>query len=166
MSRETSTGKQFEDVIELVISRSCLKNKLGRRAQTYVGPKPGGGKHIVDWELWKIEDESLRALLSCKVQNSGGTAEEKIPYEVLKLLHTMNHDSRYRFGWIVLGGGGWNPGLLDYYLNDLSKHLPEMNGRVKILRTDDLISTDLIIPGSAIALTSDHDTHSSQNLFQ
>lgn len=159
MSRETSTGKQFEDVIEIVISRSCKKNNLGRKAQAYVGAKPGGGKHIIDWELWTLEDENFRALLSCKVQNSGGTAEEKIPYEVLKLLHTMDHDPRYRFGWIVLGGSGWNPGLLNYYLNDLSQHLPNMEGRIKILRTDDLISTDLVIPGSKIALSSDHNTH-------
>ena len=146
MSKQSGSGKEYEELVALVIDRSCRKNKLEKKGQSKVGPKPGGGAHIVDWELWEAADPTRRALLSCKIQTTAGTAEEKIPYEVLKCLHTMEEDHRYRFAWIVLGGNGWNKGILDYYVNELSHKIPEMKGRVSILRTDELLSLNLVIP--------------------
>jgi hypothetical protein len=146
VTRDTSSGKTFEDIVELCISRSCAKNDLERKAQSSVGEKIGGGKHIVDWEIWELNNPDRRALISAKVQNTGGSAEEKIPYEILKLLHAMDNDSRFKFAWLILGGAGWSPGLLNYYRNSLIREIPAMVGRVKILRTDELISLDLKIP--------------------
>lgn len=146
MARDTTSGKEYEGIVELCIERSCRLNGLSKRPQAIVGLKPGGGRHIVDWELWSTNDENRRGLLSCKVQHTSGTAEEKIPYEILKLLETMNADHRYKISWVVLGGMGWNPGLLKFYRDDLPRYIPEMVGRVQILRTDDLISAVLKLP--------------------
>lgn len=146
MVKKSGSGKEYEALVEAIIERSCKMNKLAKKGQSNVGEKPGGGNHIIDWELWEEDNPSKRALLSCKIQTTAGTAEEKIAYEVVKLLHTMDFDPRFRFGWIVLGGNGWNNGLLDYYLKELPTRLPSMVGRIQILRTDDLISLNLIIP--------------------
>ncbi len=146
MARDTSSGKTFEDIVELCILRSCKRNGLDRRAQSKIGLKIGGGQHVVDWEIWEISNPDRRALISAKVQNTGGSAEEKIPYEILKLLHAMDNDSRFKFAWLILGGAGWSLGLLDYYRNSLNEAIPAMDGRVKILRTDELLSLNLKIP--------------------
>lgn len=146
VTRDTGTGREYEKIVELCIQRSCKLNGLSKKAQVAVGEKPGGGRHVVDWELWVTADENRRGLLSCKVQHSTGTAEEKIPFEVLKLLETMESDKRYKVAWLVLGGMGWSPGLLQFYLQELPRLIPAMEGQVRILRTDSLISTDLAIP--------------------
>lgn len=146
MTRDTSSGKSFEEIVELCITRSCRRNGLERKAQSKIGERIGGGQHIVDWEIWEVRDPDRRALISAKVQNTGGSAEEKIPYEILKLLHAMDNNSGFRFAWLILGGTGWSPGLLDYYRTSLSEQIPAMVGRIKILRTDELLSLDLKIP--------------------
>ncbi len=146
MTRDTSSGKNFEDIVELCIARSCLKNGLDRRAQSSIGEKIGGGRHIVDWEVWEVNNPDRRALISAKVQNTGGSAEEKIPFEILKLLHAMELNPHFKFAWIVLGGSGWSPGLLHYYRTSIQEVIPAMTHRVKILRTDELLSLDLKIP--------------------
>jgi hypothetical protein len=146
MTGNFSTGKEFEDFVEMCISFACKKYGYGHKAQVPVGSKPGGGKHVVDWEIWDEQDPERRSLISCKMQMSGGTAEEKIPYEVIKLIHTIETDSRYKFAWLVLGGNGWNPGIIDFYLNQLSGRINGMAAHVKILRTDDLLSVKNLIP--------------------
>jgi hypothetical protein len=142
----TSSGGNFQDVVLKCVQLSCRRNGLCSRGQVVVGEKPGGGRHVVDWELWVREDEGRRGLLSAKVQNVRGTADEKVPYEVIKLLHTMGLDERFRVGWVVLGGLGWTPGLVGYYQSKLPLWIPSMVGRVWVLRTDELFSLNLRIP--------------------
>lgn len=142
----TSPGATYEAVVIECVMNSCRKNGLEFKRQSHVGTKPGGGKHIVDWELWMKEDSNRRALLSAKIQNVSGTADEKIPYEVLKLLHAMRDDPRYRIAWLSLGGTGWGRGLVNYYRTTLPEWIPEMAGRVRIVTTDELFSLNLLIP--------------------
>jgi hypothetical protein len=97
----------------------------------------------VDFEMWKQDDPNKRALLSCKYQENSGTAEEKIPYEVIKLISTMESDLRYRRAWLVLGGIGFSPALVAFYKTRLHEFIPSMRGRVDIVTTDELIATDL-----------------------
>ena len=93
--RDTTTGSDYENIVELCIKRSCERNKLEARSQSVIGKKPGGGKHRVDWEIYKLDNPNIRGLISCKFQSTSGTAEEKIAYEVIKLLHAMKIGSRY-----------------------------------------------------------------------
>jgi hypothetical protein len=141
--RDTTTGSNYEAVIEMCIKRSCEKNDLGAISQATVGDKPGGGKHRVDWEIYKNSDPEFRGLISCKFQGTSGTAEEKIAYEVIKLLHTMNTDKRYKKSWIIMGGDGWSSGMRSFVKDHLSEWIPSMLQRVEILTTDQLLNTDL-----------------------
>jgi hypothetical protein len=139
MSRDTTTGKDYEDVVRAVIERSCRKNNLTARTQVEVSDRPEGGKHRIDWELTSASDENVRILVSCKVQNSSGTAEEKVVYEVVKLIHTMDSDPRYKHAYIVLGGTGWRAGLKDFVAKDLKNYIPSMDGRVTVVTTTDAL---------------------------
>lgn len=146
MPRNTGTGRYYEETVQRAIERSCQANRLTARSQQVVGTSPSGRRHKVDWELVSNIDEGLRGLVSCKFQEQGGTAEEKVPYEVLKLLHAMDLDKRYRKAWIVLGGNGWTKGLKSFYELDLKNWIPAMRDRVIIIPdTDALLSTNLTL---------------------
>ena len=142
-SRDTTTGSNYEQIIELCLRRSCAKNDMTAKPQVTVGEKPGGGKHRVDWELVKNNDQTVRGLISCKFQGTSGTAEEKIAYEVIKLLHSMDADNRYKKSWIIMGGDGWSPGMRKFVRTELVKWVPAMHGKVLILSTDELITSNL-----------------------
>ncbi len=76
-------------------------------SQKYIGNKPTGGKHICDL----LVNEKI--IVSAKLQNVGGTAEEKIPFEQLMLQIACDRMG-YTKAYIVCAGTGWT--LLDYYL--------------------------------------------------
>jgi hypothetical protein len=141
--RDTTTGSDYEDIVELCIKRSCDRNKLEATSQSVIGDKPGGGKHRVDWEIYKLDNPSVRGLISCKFQSTSGTAEEKIAYEVIKLLHAMKIDSRYVKSWIIMGGNGWSEGIRKFTKSELSEWIPEMKGKIAIMTTDQLINVNL-----------------------
>jgi hypothetical protein len=141
VARDTTTGSAFEGVIEAAIKRSCEKNNMKANAQVNVGDKPGGGKHRIDWELVDKNDENVRGLVSCKTQSTSGTAEEKIAYEVIKLLYSMKIDSRYQHGWIVLGGTGWSHSMKKFVESELKHWVPAMENKITIfMSTDELVS--------------------------
>lgn len=143
--RDTTTGSDYEEIVKLCIKRSCERNKLEAKSQSVVGQKPGGGKHRVDWEIYRLDNPSIRGLISCKFQSSSGTAEEKLAYEVIKLLHSMKTDKRFVKSWIIMGGDGWSQGMRVFAKDELSQWIPEMHGKVEIITTDQLINADLSI---------------------
>jgi hypothetical protein len=112
--RNTNTGGVLEAMIVPALERggySCEK-------QVQIGTRCGGGVHKVDAVATK---DGQRALVSLKWQQTGGTAEQKVPFEVMCLADAVRsgHASR---AFLVLGGDGWT--LRDYYTSgDLSQHL-------------------------------------------
>ena len=143
--RDTTTGSNYEAIIEMCIKRSCERNELDAVSQATIGEKPGGGKHRVDWEIYRKKDPTIRGLISCKFQGTSGTAEEKIPYEVIKLLHAMKIDPRYKQAWIIMGGEGWSTSMKNFVNLHLQDWIPEMKNRIQILTTDQLIQANLEI---------------------
>ena len=141
--RDTTTGSAYESIVEQCVKRSCEKYSLEAKSQQTIGAKPGGGNHRIDYELISKSDPNLRGLLSCKIQNTSGTAEEKIAYEVIKLLHAMKVDTRYKHAWIVMGGSGWSNGIRKFVNEELVNWIPEMRNKVTILTTDELITREL-----------------------
>jgi hypothetical protein len=55
----------------------------------------------------------------------------------------MNEDQRFKKSWIVMGGDGWSSGMKIFVREDLPKWIPQMNGKVLILNTDEFINTDI-----------------------
>jgi hypothetical protein len=144
-SRDTTTGSTYEQIIELCLRRACKKNDMTANSQVTIGIKPGGGKHRIDWELVQNSNSSIRGLISCKFQRTSGTAEEKIAYEVIKLLHAMDQDTRFKKSWIIMGGDGWSSGMRQFVRIELVKWLPAMTGKVVILSTDELLNSNLAL---------------------
>ena len=140
MARDTTTGGAYEEIVATVIRRSCQQRGYVAERQVNVGKKPGGGNHVVDWELTELSNPDRKALISCKTQNTSGTAEEKLAYEAIKLLHAMEQDSRYTHAWIVMGGTGWSDGMVTFAKENLPRWVPAAVGRLTVITTDELIT--------------------------
>lgn len=122
MSRDTSTGTNYEKRIDIFLT----ENKIQYRSQINIGAKRNGKRHRVDL----IIDNTL---VSLKHQQVGGTAEEKVPFEFMKLQHAVE-DYNYDNAIIVLSGNtGWT--WKEYYLSD------EFKEAMKVLYPDVSIMT-------------------------
>lgn len=73
----------------------------------------GGGKHKVDALVEAKEGGGI--LVSVKWQQVSGTAEQKVPFEIMCLADAIRKDpGRFRRAYLVLGGEGWK--LRDYFI--------------------------------------------------
>jgi hypothetical protein len=140
MSRNTSTGKVFENSVLPALDYAGYKYKT----QVYIGEKPNGRKHVVDLVICK--KDNAQVLISKKWQQSGGTAEEKIPFEVIILANACK-EFEYESAYLVLGGTdqskdlgneGWT--LREWYLSgNLSSWINDEN-LVKIVSFEDFLA--------------------------
>jgi hypothetical protein len=107
-SRDTTTGTSYEKEVYNLLEQFS-NHKV--QSQVSVGAKRNGGRHYVDILLNDNE------LLSLKYQKVQGTAEEKIPFEIMKLQHTVV-DHKYESATIVLAGpdNAWK--WKKYYLGE------------------------------------------------
>lgn len=86
--------------------------------QAIVGKRCGGRVHKVDAIA---EKDGRSALVSLKWQQTGGTAEQKVPFEVMCLADAVRAGQAAR-AYLVLGGDGWT--LRDYYVSgQMAEHL-------------------------------------------
>lgn len=114
MARNTNTG----GVLEAMILPALLFGGYEVAKQVQVGCRPGGGVHNVD-AIARKDDAAV--LVSLKWQQTSGTAEQKVPFEVMCLADavTAGHATK---AYLVLGGDGWT--LRDYYTSGaLKEHL-------------------------------------------
>jgi Holliday junction resolvase len=114
--RDTTTGEDFENLI-----KSRLEHQGFQMAeQIRVGTRPNGGKHKIDLVATK-DDKSY--LISLKWQQSSGTAEQKVPYEIICLSEALKQSrGKHTAAYLVLGGDGWT--LKKFYLSGgLDRHL-------------------------------------------
>jgi hypothetical protein len=112
--RNTNTGAVLEAMIIPALERGGYTCKT----QTIVGTRCGGGTHKVD-AIASKQGESV--LVSLKWQQTGGTAEQKVPFEVMCLADAVRGKHAER-AYLVLGGDGWS--LRDYYTSGaLAEHL-------------------------------------------
>lgn len=104
--------------------------------QQIIGKRLGDGKHKVDFIVWK--EGSKRILVSMKWQQVGGTAEQKVPFEMICLINAIQeHTDLYEKAYIVMGGNGWK--LRDKYIQgELSRYI---NGSslVTLINLEDFI---------------------------
>jgi len=102
-----------------------------------VGIRPGGGKHVVD--LVTSDDQGRSVLVSVKWQQVSGTAEQKIPYEVMCLAHALESAGKvYDVAYLVLGGKGWT--LRDFYTSGGLTEYMLGTERVRITTLEDFVA--------------------------
>jgi hypothetical protein len=115
MARNTRTGAMLESIMGPPL-------KMGGytfSTQVKIGTRPGGRKHYADVIA---EKDGRRIIVSVKNQQVGGTAEEKVPWEVICQMHAVK-EYGYDKAYIVLGGIGWT--LRDFYVGGgLLQYIP------------------------------------------
>ncbi len=112
--RDTRTG----GVLERMVLPALECGGYAFRTQQHVGARLGGGRHLVD----AIADKDGRTfLVSVKWQQVAGTAEQKVPFEVICLADALEATG-YSKAYLVLGGEGWK--LRHFYTTGgLSRYL-------------------------------------------
>ena len=113
------TGRKFEKLIAQILRKNgCLVTE-----QVNIGFKFKNKKHQVD----SLVNGNI--LVSVKWQNTGGTAEEKVGYEMWTLEEKVESKS-YAKAFIVCGGPGWT--IFENLLK-MSKDYP----KVTLIRYED-----------------------------
>jgi hypothetical protein len=83
------------------------------------------------------EKNGQKWLVSMKWQQTSGTAEQKVPFEVISLAEIALSES-YAGAYLVLGGPGWT--LRNYYTGGgLKEHLVHAD-MVKIVTLEDFVA--------------------------
>lgn len=128
--RDTRTG----GVLEQMILPALTKGGYSYKTQVNIGTRTGGGKHYVDVVAEDKDGQTI--LISLKWQQVSGTAEQKVPFEVISLADAILHGSANK-AYLVLGGAGWK--LREYFTgNELKEHLCHID-LVKIMTLEEFI---------------------------
>ena len=102
--RNTNTG----GVLEAMILPALERGGYEYETQVNVGVRCGGGTHKADAVARKAAET---VIVSLKWQQTSGTAEQKVPFEVMCLADAVRSGPAHR-AYLVLGGDGWS--LRDY----------------------------------------------------
>jgi len=116
LARNTTTGKEFEAFVKKALEE--LDYQVTEQVQ--VGTRPNGGRHMIDLV---VQRDNKSYLISLKWQQSSGTAEQKVPYELICLSEALKQSrGAHTAAYLVLGGEGWT--LKKFYLSGgLKRHL-------------------------------------------
>jgi hypothetical protein len=132
----TSSGAVLEDLVVPVLKR----NGYAAQMQLNIGGGLGGGKHYLDALV--TAPNAAKILVSLKWQQTGGTTDEKVPFEVIKLLHAMHSEPAFATAraYIIIGGDGFRARLLAFYKSaDFRSHINHSE-RVEILTLNEFIT--------------------------
>jgi hypothetical protein len=100
--RDTTTGGVLEAMILPALKRGGYTYEIQRA----IGKRLGGGRHRIDVVAAK---SGKRYLVSLKWQQKGGTAEQKVPFEVICLADAVISEG-FDGAFLVLGGVDHAPG--------------------------------------------------------
>lgn len=130
--RNTRTGA----VMEQMVLPALEMGGYNVRRSVNIGSRFGVSRHIAD--IIADDADGRQHLISLKWQQVQGTAEQKIPFEVICLADTLLNDERFFKAYLVLGGEGWR--YKDFYLSGgLNPHLAHAC-LVRIVTLDDFVS--------------------------
>jgi len=127
--RNTRTGGVLEQMVLPALEQGGFKYKV----QQNIGKRLGIGDHFVDVIA---EKDGRRLLISMKWQQVSGTAEQKVPFEIICLLEALE-SAAYAKAYLVLGGEGWS--LRDYFCRDGLKKYLNYADRVEILTLESFV---------------------------
>src|SRR5438034_10016643 len=120
--RETSTGAVLEQMVLPALTRGGYQY----RTQVYIGARLGGARHKVD----AIANQGDRQwLISMKWQQVSGTAEQKVPFEVICLADAVL-SGLYERAYLVLGVLGWS--VRESYVGDGLKIYIARTNRISV----------------------------------
>jgi hypothetical protein len=128
--RDTRTG----GVLERMVLPALDYGGYSCQVQVRIGQRPGFGQHVVDVVA---EKEARQLLISVKWQQVSGTAEQKVPFEVICLLQAVDLGP-YAKAYLVLGGEGWS--LRQFYVGGGLKKYLAYDDKVEILTLESFVA--------------------------
>jgi hypothetical protein len=132
-TRDTGTGR----ILEQMILPTLRGGGYTVYVQQHIGDRLGGGrKHLVD--VIAEDTDGSRFLISLKWQQVNGTAEQKVPFEVMCLADAVLASNQVTKAYLVLGGEGWT--LREYFTKGgLASHLTHAD-KVSIITLEGFIA--------------------------
>jgi hypothetical protein len=128
----TTTGS----VLESIMKPTLEKNGYTCAMQQVIGSSIRGRPHRVDV---LVQTSTGYIPISVKWQQVSGTAEEKVPYEIIKLIHAIRgSEGRFPYAYLVLGGTGWT--MKDFYLGHGLRDYIRDYDLVRLLSLEDFIT--------------------------
>lgn len=128
--RDTTTG----GVLEAMVLPALERGGYSYQVQQRIGQRFGGGVHVVDVIA---ERDGVKYLVSMKWQQVSGTAEQKVPFEVICLADSVL-SGQFAKAYLVLGGEGWK--LRTFYTGGgLKSHLAHAD-KVDILTLEAFVA--------------------------
>jgi PD-(D/E)XK nuclease superfamily protein len=130
MPGNTRTG----GVLEAMVLPALDRGGYSHRAQVPIGNRLGCGRHVVDAIA---EKEGQQILVSVKWQQVAGTAEQKVPFELICLLDALEAGP-YAKAYLVLGGEGWK--LRQFYISGGLNRFLRNAERVEIITLEGFVA--------------------------
>ncbi|SRR5216684_3460953 len=127
--RNTRTGGVLEQMVLPALDQGGYAYKV----QVNLGQRLGIGRHFVDVVA---EKDGRRLLVSMKWQQVSGTAEQKVPFEIICLLEALD-SGEFQKAFLVLGGEGWS--LRNFYIGDGLKQYLAYADKVEILTLESFV---------------------------
>jgi hypothetical protein len=128
--RNTRTGGVLEQMVLPALDQGGYTYKT----QVNLGQRLGIGRHFVDAV---VEKEGHKFLLSVKWQQVSGTAEQKVPFEIICLVEAMEAGN-FEKSYVVLGGDGWT--LRNFYTSGgLRKYLVNSE-KVEVIKLEAFVA--------------------------
>ncbi len=130
--RDTRTG----GVLESMVLPSLERGGYTYGIQVNVGQRLGGGRHMADVVARKDEEEII---VSLKWQQTSGTAEQKVPFEVVCLMAAVEDSANIsKRAYLVLGGAGWK--LRDFYTGGGLEKYIAYGEKVRIVTLEEFVA--------------------------
>ena len=120
-------------VLEAMILPALQQGGYSYEKQVLLGQRLGIGKHVVDAIA---EKDGRRILISLKWQQVSGTAEQKVPFELICLLEALQA-GHYAKAYLVLGGEGWT--LRSFYTSGGLKPFLVNSDRVDVVTLEGFV---------------------------
>ena len=129
--RNTKSGSVLEQMVQHALEQGKYKYVRGKK----VGTRFGVSGHIID--TYAEDPRGRIHLISLKWQQVSGTAEQKVPFEVISLIDLLLKNENYYKAHLVLGGNGWR--YKDFYVSGgLSPYIRNAD-RVNIMTLDEFV---------------------------
>lgn len=127
--RNTRTG----GVLEAMILPALEQGGYAYKTQVNIGTRLGLGRHMVDVVA---EKNGKGILVSMKWQQVSGTAEQKVPYEIICLLEALESGT-FAKAYLVLGGEGWK--LRTFFVGEGLKKYLSYADKIEVLTLEGFV---------------------------
>jgi hypothetical protein len=128
--RNTRTG----GVLEQMVLPALQQGGYTYRTQVHIGERLGCGAHNLDA---LAERDGRKILISLKWQQVSGTAEQKVPFEVICLAEALE-TGNYHKAYVVLGGEGWK--LRSFYTSGGLKRFIPAAEKIEIMTLEGFVA--------------------------